>query len=71
MKLCARCNRSISEKRLLAVPGTRLCMNCKTKSDEPHITAMSLHVRGSLVERSLSDVEESFQKLRSITAVED
>jgi hypothetical protein len=30
---CARCNRPISEKRLLAVPNTRVCTNCQHKKE--------------------------------------
>ena len=31
---CARCNRPISQQRLLAVPNTRLCTNCQQKKEK-------------------------------------
>ncbi|HLH00545.1 MAG TPA: TraR/DksA C4-type zinc finger protein [Bryobacteraceae bacterium] len=31
---CARCNRPISPQRLLAVPNTRICTNCKQKKEK-------------------------------------
>jgi len=31
---CARCNRPISRERLLAVPGTRVCIGCQQKKEK-------------------------------------
>ncbi len=59
---CEQCDTWISEARLQARPSTRLCIVCKSMSDEPRITGESRCVRGVLVRNSLSDADELFRE---------
>lgn len=55
---CEKCEEKIPAARLLAVPTTRLCRDCKAQSDEAPLTARSMRMRGALVEISAGTCEQ-------------
>lgn len=55
---CEKCEKEIPPARLRAMPSTRLCVRCKSLSDESPLTAFSKRVQGALASGSLSDLDE-------------
>jgi len=62
---CDKCNRPIPLARMQAVPDTRLCVQCKSETDEPPLKANNRFVQGALVEASAYDGRQE----RAIEAV--
>jgi|HubBroStandDraft_4_1064222.scaffolds.fasta_scaffold74975_2 RNA polymerase-binding transcription factor DksA len=67
---CALCDKPIPAARLLAVPTTALCVNCKGLHDEPRLTAKSPVLARSFVEHSLSDLDEMSKAGRELGGLE-
>lgn len=65
-RLCQRCDVEISPRRLVAMPFTRICLACKTLSDESPLTSGSVRLRGVLVTNSLSDGDEMSREARQL-----
>ena len=57
-RTCALCSEQISQKRLLAVPHTTLCLACKADRDALPVTAFNKRVARSLASGSISDLDE-------------
>ncbi|WP_417227967.1 DksA/TraR family C4-type zinc finger protein [Amphritea sp.] len=44
---CEECDGVIPEKRRLAIPGIRLCIQCQTKLEQQEVSAGGINRRGS------------------------
>lgn len=44
---CEECDAVIPEKRRLAIPGIRLCIQCQTKLERQEVSASGINRRGS------------------------
>ena len=55
---CAICESPIPPARLLAVPTTRLCIECKRLNDEEPLGSHSPRLAGCMAANSLSDADE-------------
>jgi hypothetical protein len=67
---CSICGREIAAKRLLAVPSTHLCRNCKERHDERRLRANCPVIANSLATNSLSDLDEMSKTAREIGGLE-
>lgn len=63
---CHNCQSPISAQRLKARPYARLCIQCQSRADVPLVTAWSRQVAKSLVESSLSDLDELGKQTREL-----
>jgi RNA polymerase-binding transcription factor DksA len=70
MKACFRCGEDIGAKRIAAMPETRLCLRCKSRSDEPRLNSGAKCLEKSLAMGSLSDSDEMFREAHQIASGE-
>jgi len=70
MRLCALCDKPITAARILAMPSTWLCLECKTGHDEPPLKAGDPFLKSALVESSVGELEEMQAAARELGGIE-